>query len=76
MNRIYKMAAGAAMAVSAATLLVMVEPRRPAPQRAAVNYCLFVRRSARLQFQPARRSARRRLPVRWRVLPQCLWQGR
>jgi len=40
MNRIYKMAAGVAMAVSAATLLVMVEPASAAPQRAAVNYCL------------------------------------
>lgn len=40
MSKIRKMAAGAAMAVSAATLLMIAEPASAAPHRAAVNYCL------------------------------------
>ena len=40
MSKIRKMAAGAAMAVSAATLLMIADPASAAPQRAAVNYCL------------------------------------
>lgn len=40
MNRIYRLASGAAMAVSAATLLMMVEPASAAPHRAPVDYCL------------------------------------
>jgi len=69
MNRIYKMAAGAAMAVSAATLLVMVEARVGAPQRAAVNYCLSYGEGGTTAVSPARRSARRRLRSDGRVLP-------
>jgi hypothetical protein len=40
MSKIYKTAAAAAIAVSAATLLVMAEPASAASHRAAVNYCL------------------------------------
>jgi Protein of unknown function (DUF3551) len=40
MNKICKTAAAAAMAVSAATLLVMVEPASAAPQHPAADYCL------------------------------------
>ena len=49
MSKIYRMAAGAAMAVSAMTFVMIAEPasaapQRPivnsAPQRPAVNYCL------------------------------------
>jgi Protein of unknown function (DUF3551) len=40
MSKIYKTAAAAAMAVSAATLLVMAAPASAAPHRAAVGYCL------------------------------------
>jgi hypothetical protein len=40
MSKIQKMAAAAAIAVSAATLLMIAEPATAAPQRAAVNYCL------------------------------------
>lgn len=40
MSKIRKMAAAAAMAVSAATLLMIAEPASAAPHRAAVNYCL------------------------------------
>ena len=39
MSKIYKTAA-AAMAVSAATLLVMAGPASAAPHRAAVDYCM------------------------------------
>ena len=40
MSKIYKTAAAATMAVSAATLLVMAEPASAAPHRAEVNYCM------------------------------------
>jgi hypothetical protein len=40
MNKIYRMASGVAMAVSAATLLMMAQPASAAPHRAAVDYCL------------------------------------
>jgi Protein of unknown function (DUF3551) len=50
MSKIHRMAAGAAMAVSAVTLLMIAEPASAAPhrpavnsapqQRPAVNYCL------------------------------------
>jgi hypothetical protein len=40
MNTIHKMAAGAAMAVATATLLMMAAPASAAPHLAAVNYCL------------------------------------
>jgi hypothetical protein len=40
MSKIYKTAAAAAMAVSAATLFVMAEPASAASHRAAVNYCM------------------------------------
>ena len=40
MIKIYKTAAAAAIAVSAATLLVMAEPASAAPHRAPVNYCM------------------------------------
>jgi hypothetical protein len=40
MSKIYRAAAGAAMAVSAATFLVMAAPASAAPHRAAVDYCL------------------------------------
>jgi Protein of unknown function (DUF3551) len=40
MSKIHGMAAGAAMAVSAVTLLMIAEPASAAPHRPAVNYCL------------------------------------
>jgi len=40
MNRIHKIAAVAAMAVSAAAFLAMVEPASAASHRAATDYCL------------------------------------
>ena len=40
MSKIHGMAAGAAMAVSALTLLMMAEPASAAPHRAAADYCL------------------------------------
>jgi uncharacterized membrane protein len=40
MSKIYKTAAGAAMAVSAVTVLAMAAPASAAPHRAAVDYCL------------------------------------
>ena len=40
MRKIYKTAAAAAMAVSAAALLTMAAPASAAPHRAAVNYCM------------------------------------
>jgi hypothetical protein len=40
MSKIYKPVAAAAIAVSAATLLVMAEPALAAPHSAAVNYCM------------------------------------
>ena len=39
MSKVYRMAAGTAMAVSAMTLL-MIEPASAAPHRPAVDYCL------------------------------------
>jgi hypothetical protein len=40
MSQIRKMAAAAAMAVSAATLLMIAQPASAAPHRADVSYCL------------------------------------
>ena len=40
MSKIRKVAAAAAMAVSAATLLMIAEPVSAAPHRDAVDYCL------------------------------------
>jgi hypothetical protein len=40
MSKIHKITAVAAMAVSAATLLMMAEPTAAAPHHGAVNYCL------------------------------------
>jgi Protein of unknown function (DUF3551) len=40
MSKLHKMAAATAIAVSAATLLMMAEPVSAAPHRAAVEYCL------------------------------------
>ena len=40
MSMIYRVAAAAVIAVSAATLLVMVEPASAAPHRASVGYCM------------------------------------
>ena len=40
MSKIHGMVAGAAMAVSAVTLLTIAEPASAAPHRPAVNYCL------------------------------------
>jgi hypothetical protein len=40
MSKIHRMAAGAAMAVSAVTLLMIAEPALAAPHRPAVDYCL------------------------------------
>ena len=40
MSKIHRMAAGAAMAVSAVTLLMIAEPASAAPHRAEVNYCM------------------------------------
>jgi Protein of unknown function (DUF3551) len=40
MSKIHRMAAAAAMAVSAVTLLVIAEPASAAPHRPAVDYCL------------------------------------
>jgi hypothetical protein len=42
MSKIYKTAAAAAIAISAATSLamVLVDPASAAPRRAAVNYCM------------------------------------
>jgi hypothetical protein len=40
MSKLHKMAAGAAIAASAATLLMMAEPVSAAPHRDAVDYCL------------------------------------
>jgi hypothetical protein len=40
MSKVYRMAAGTAMAVSAMTLLMIAEPASAAPHRPAVDYCL------------------------------------
>ncbi|WP_454623998.1 DUF3551 domain-containing protein [Bradyrhizobium cenepequi] len=40
MSRIRSVAAGAAMAVSAVTFLMITEPASAAPHRPAVDYCL------------------------------------
>jgi hypothetical protein len=40
MSSIHSVAAGAAMAVSAAALLMIAEPASAAPHRPAVDYCL------------------------------------
>jgi hypothetical protein len=40
MSKIYRMASGVAVAMSAATLLMMAEPASAAPHRAAAEYCL------------------------------------
>jgi len=40
MSKIHRMAAGAAMAISAVTLLMIAEPASAAPHRPAVDYCL------------------------------------
>jgi hypothetical protein len=46
MNRIFKSAAAAVIAVSAGTLLAMAEPASAAPHRAEVNYCMSYNQGA------------------------------
>ena len=61
MSKVYRMAAGTAMAVSAMTLLMIAEPHRPLRIVPLSTIACLAKRAPTAAL-PARRSARRRLP--------------